>query len=117
MRPQTRLSSAERMLYTHSPSNTPNRIGGNESSIQWTIQASRPFVFNTKLRFVVSKKTPASAYSVSRCSFARESFASTLSIHGRESGIGIVPPMTYARLGVNFLNGFDIRRCTPAGDG
>src|SRR5271157_2462745 len=40
MRPHTRLSRTERMLWKHSPSKTPNRIGGKESSTQWTIQAS-----------------------------------------------------------------------------
>ena len=42
------------------------------------------------LLFQSSRQTPASAGRVSRCSFALTIFAPTLSIHGRESGSGMI---------------------------
>src|SRR5258707_8558300 len=65
IRPQTRLSSADRMLKTHSPKRTPRRIGGIGSSMQGAIHASFPFYFRIEFRLVLSNNTPDSAWRVS----------------------------------------------------
>src|SRR5215831_5727855 len=89
MSPHARWSSAERKLKITSPTRTPIPIRGKGSSTQHVIHARSPSIFNTLFRLVAFRKAKISVLIASRCSPARAILASTLPIHGSESGGGM----------------------------